>query len=396
MAHTLKVDLPQSAQRRDPSFHFHDSPLLPLDHDTPHFPTTAPTPKIPELKVTTQDYTTYNPASHPPPRSLNMSSLKNPRHRRPSWMRDGETYRAHMQADYTRKQPVPHSDADFDGYSYDIAHVTAWKINPDLSSKLAPWFVDWIEDWSAAGAAVQTTLHRITLLDHESLDRGWPERKQHGSLSRTISNTSNTETPQSPKSPTSKSSGARTPQSNNNNNCNSISRVQSTDLTKLVIDENETADHTLETPPFTPEVVNSGSNSPVISAVDTAQLDEKLSTVTTNDSQAITSPDENMISARPFDQPSWERFLDQYKRELEGVKSDDIVRFRHLARKICTGYKEMLAEDNSFSDETRADFQNWWKDMEIKQDQLEKEVSHVSLPTLDEVKRLRVVHGLGV
>ena len=136
-----------------------------------------------------------------------MSVTRQPRHRRPSWMRDANTYRIHLDADAKRSEPSEFIDPDLEGYSYDPIYFPTWELKPPLRDKLPERLRGLIDDWSYAGAAVQTSLHRITLLDHEGMDRGWPV-KTSSHLSHTTSTISSTCAPSPPSSAASPHAGS--------------------------------------------------------------------------------------------------------------------------------------------------------------------------------------------
>ncbi|KAF2156924.1 hypothetical protein K461DRAFT_7214 [Myriangium duriaei CBS 260.36] len=330
-----------------------------------------------------------------------MSVTRQPRHRRPSWMRDANTYRIHLDADATRSEPPEFIDPDLEGYCYDPAYFASWELKSPLREKLPESLQGLIDDWSYAGAAVQTALHRITLLDHEGMDRGWPE-KTTAHLSRTTSAVSSMCVPSPPLSTTSPFVGGSFSSSRDA----ARFRLPPLCMTSFKAPAFGHTNTLVETPPYSPEdakPVDLPVDSPInVYSIDPFKLNERLVNFEhAGPTGAIGQLSPPLCPASPtgppFDETSWERYLEQYKREMEGVQNEDAPRFRHLAHKVMVDYRVRLEEDHDvFDADTQKLFDAWWARMSAQQKQLQEDIDKVSMPTLAEIKHVRRVYGLHV
>ena len=257
-----------------------------------------------------------------------------------------------------------------------------------------------IDDWSYAGAAVQTSLHRITLLDHEGMDRGWPV-KTSSHLSHTTSTISSTYAPSPP-------SSAASPHAGSVSSGSGPGRIRLPSLCTMATRAPafSYAPAFATTPPYSPEDAKS-IDLPVDSPtdahfIDPLKLNERLINFEHNQplrNLGQISPPLGFPchAIAPFDEPSWERYLEQYKREMEGVQNEDAPRFRHLAHKVTVDYRIRLEEDvDTLDEEARETFKAWWDEVAVMQKKVQEEIDKVSMPTLTEIKHVRGVYGLHV
>ncbi|GAM88883.1 hypothetical protein ANO11243_069170 [Dothideomycetidae sp. 11243] len=311
-------------------------------------------------------------------------------------MRDANTYRIHLESDVQRSEPPEFIDPDLEGYCYDPKYYCAWAVEPALREKLPQKLLGVIDDWSYAAAAVQTSLARIAILDHRGLDRGWPE-KTSAHLSRTTSGANSIGSPSPPSSATSPPGGSFSIHGD----------AARSKLTPLLIGSTARPTYTstaIDTPPWTPQDIKSANlaiESPTEGhLIDPLKLNERLITfeqVHTPVSMPNLSPSLSPVdSLGPlFDEPAWERYMEEYRREIDGLQKEDWPRFRHLGHKIMVDYRLILDEyPEEINQDTQKLFMPWWNKMTGRLKKVQEDVEGVSMPTLSEIKHVRRVYGL--
>ena len=305
-------------------------------------------------------------------------------------MRDPNTYRIHIESTIERRETTEPIDPDLEGYCYSVEHYATWELKQPLRDKLPKQMIGIIDDWAAAAAAVQTSIGRINMLDHEGIDRGWPE-KTSSHLSRTTSDLNSMCSPSPPSSAISPPAGSFC----SNGDFSLPPPHRAAPPSSL-----SSAQAVFESPPWTPDDVTSARPpfEPLSSGhtIDPLKLNERLSSYEHQSSAGDASPSTSSACAA-FDAPSWERYLDEYKREVEALQKEDLPRVRHLAHKITVDYRLLLEEHVDAIDNLGQElFSIWWSRMSTLQNKLQEDVEQVSMPTLAEIKHVRRVYGLPV
>ncbi|KAH0026433.1 FAD/NAD(P)-binding domain-containing protein, partial [Aureobasidium melanogenum] len=321
-----------------------------------------------------------------------MPFAAQPRHRRPSWRQSRVSHRTYLETDFKRKQEheMP-ADADSDTFYYNAAFVVEWLIPADLRLRLPESLVTELDDWQAAGAAVCTALARIDKLDDESLHRGWPSRPNLH-LSRTTSDCSAIGSPQfSTTEPFEISSPPSRPA-----------------LSSLQTSFGSTLSTSPDAPPFTPQDSIMGDEVDEISTslrdkVSLEHVDAMLATRVRRVSESAGSPSPLMspISRQSsseltfgtdqrFDESAWETFLRSYEAELEHLRTETLVRFRHIGKSVDRLWLDLRCDGvHPVSESTAFEFVAWWKKMNDKEQEYEKEVQMLEAPQLELVSLRR-------
>ncbi|CAD0110011.1 unnamed protein product [Aureobasidium uvarum] len=288
------------------------------------------------------------------------------------------------------------ADADADTFYYNAAFVAEWMLPTDLRLRLPEALVTELDDWKAAGAAVCTALARIDKLDDESLHRGWPSRP-NGHLSRTTSDCSAVGSLQFPTTGSMEMSSPQT-------------RVA---LPSLQTSFGSTLSTTPNTPPFTPRDSIVGDEVDEISAsfrdkVSLEHVNSMLATRVRRASESADSPSPIMspISRQSsnelafgtdqlFDESAWETFLRSYEAELDHLRSETLVRFRHIGKSVDRLWLHLRCDGvHPVSRSTAAEFVAWWERMNEKEQEYEKEVQTLEVPQLELVSFQRASQGL--
>lgn len=302
-----------------------------------------------------------------------------------------------LETDFNRKQEheVP-ADADSDTFCYNPAFIVEWMIPADLRLRLPESLMTELDDWQAAGAAVCTALARIDKLDDESLHRGWPSRPNLH-LSRTTSDCSANGSPQSPTTGPSEISSPR-------------SRPA---LSSLQTSFDSTMSTSPDIPPFTPHDSIMGDEVDEISTsfrdkVSLEHVDAMLATRVRRASESAGSPSPIMSpisrqssnelplgNDQQFDESAWETFLRSYEAELEHLRTETLVRFRHIGKSVDRLWLDLRCDGvQPVSESIAAEFVAWWKKMSDKEQEYEKEVQMLEVPHLELVSLQRASRGL--
>lgn len=324
------------------------------------------------------------------------------RHRRPSRI----THRADLEAEFYRRK-TPNMPPDGDTFYYNQAFVCEWEMPADLWVRLPSQLTSELKAWQAAGAAVMTVLARYDNLELEALYRGWPE-KMTNHLSRTTSYAS--PTLQSPISP-------------------ALGSLPEDDVDKLPSlmaklghvrpRKDSTMPAALDTPPFTPQdsfeheqAIYEAAAAPVIH--DKADLDQvncRLADMARRTSGArryeqtpSATPSSRRGSAQShtpmaatFDEAAWDVYINSCKAELEHLRSETLVRFRHLGRGIDRLWTDLKNDSSQhILKGASVEFVHWWRRMTEKAQEFESEAKALELPELEEVKLERIAQGLPV
>jgi hypothetical protein len=271
-------------------------------------------------------------------------------------------------------------------------------IPADLRLRLPESLVTELDDWKAAGAAVCTALARIDKLDDESLHRGWPSR-HNIHLSRTTSDCSALESPHSPTTGPLELSSPQT-RSTLSSHETSFGSVLSTSP---------------DTPSFTPRDSIMGDDIDEISTsfrakVSLEHVDAVLATRVRRVSESAGSPSPIMspISRQysndlvfdadhQFDESAWDVFVRSYEAELEHLRIETLVRFRHVGKSVDRLWLDLRCDGvHPVSKSTVADFVAWWKQMKDKEQEYEKEVQMLEVPQLELVSFQRASQGMSI
>lgn len=320
--------------------------------------------------------------------------MKQPRHRRPSFMQTPAALRTYLQSDFARKQG-PTMASEYDSFSYNPRDLDEWTLSSDLSKKIPAQLFAEVEGWQAAGAAVSTGIHRLERLDADALYRGWPAKKT-GHLSRATSNAGSESACASPPS-----SQSPLPSYGHSDPIHQLPR-----LITCLSNMSATSDAIIDTPPFTPD--EGTTSMPFIPragrrSIEPSQGHDGLQTLEEDGAMVFdtpprmpTSPVLGSPTLSAFDEGSWEVYTRQYAAELESLCMQELVRFRHIRR----GIDKLLVVPQSVKDaettEWREEFETWWERMGEKQQAQEKIVHDFKMPGLDSVKQERVIHGLSL
>ena len=323
------------------------------------------------------------------------------RHRRPSRI----LHRADLEESFRRKK-TPVMVPDGDTFYFNQAYVSEWAMAPELWARLPSWLTSELPAWQAAGAAVLTVLARYDSLEREAPSRGWPE-KTHSHLSRTTSHASPAiRSPIPPVIEAALSEGV-----------DFLPPLQS----KFRRDSKGTMPAAIDTPPFTPQDNTMGdqhhldiSATSLINDTALAQVNSRLSSmaITTacdTSGRKVSEPSpsitpssrrgsaESQSTVSVFDEPSWDIYINSCKAELAHLRSETLVRFRHLGRgidRLCVEMKAHTTQPMHVGIET--EFRVWWKQMMDKALDYESEVRALDLPDLEEVKAERLAQGLSI
>jgi len=316
-----------------------------------------------------------------------------PRSRRPSRI----NHRANLEAEFRRREKTPVMAPDGDIFCYNHAFVSEWAMAADLWERLPAHLTSELMNWQAAGAAVMTVLARYDNLEKEAPSRGWPE-KSHRHLSRTTSHTSPT-----PHSPVSSVLGSPP------NNGIAIPPPVTTEFALV------------DTPPFTPKDSFTGDDylnaekdaaSGIIDDAELDRINSRLASMYRRSSS--TKMDQPSPSATPslrrgsdesitstysfFDEAAWDVYINSCKAELDNLRCETLVRFRHLSHGIDRVWADLNHYDKAqhISAKASAEFVAWWKLMNDKAQDLETEAKALELPDLEEVKSQRLSQGLSI
>jgi hypothetical protein len=266
----------------------------------------------------------------------------------------------------------------------------------ELRIRLPESLMTELDDWQAAGAAVCTALARIDKLDDESLHRGWPSRPNIH-LSRTMSDCSAIESPQSP---------------------TTGSLEMSSPQTRGILSSHQTSFGSIfstspDTSPFTPRDSIMGDEVDEISTsfrskVSLEHVDAVLATRARRASESAGSPSPIMSpisrqssnelvfdADQQFDESAWDVFVRSYEAELEHLRTETLVRFRHIGKSVDRLWLDLRCDGvHPVSKSTVADFVAWWKQMNDKEQEYEKEVQMLEVPQLELVSFQRASQGL--
>lgn len=331
-----------------------------------------------------------------------------PRHRRPSRI----NHRANLEAEFRKRTPAMVQDADT--FYYNEAFTSEWAMPPDLWVRLPTQFTSEIKIWQAAGAAVMTVLTRYDKLELEATSRGWPEHK-NAHLSRTTSCAS--PSVYSVTSPALSSTTSPVLGSPLTEEVATLYRLDTMFDQDTKFDRNKSA--MIDTPPFTPQDSNLSEQLSFESEVGPTtnkeayldQVNSRLASMTFRSPEQYArelspspTPSSRRSSARSqtsapvfFDEGAWDVYLNACKAELDHLRTETLVRFRHLGHGINKLWTD-LKNDNPehLLGNASAEFSIWWKRMSEKAQECENEAKALELPNLEEVKLERLAQGLSV
>lgn len=125
---------------------------------------------------------------------------------------------------------------------------------------------------------------------------------------------------------------------------------------------------------------SAGSPSPIMSPISRQDSNE------TNDG-----------SGQQFDESAWDVFVRSYEAELEHLRSETLVRFRHIGKSVDRLWLDLRSECvHLVSKSTAEDFVTWWKKMRDKEQEYENEVQMLEPPQIEAVSHQRITQGLTV
>lgn len=340
-----------------------------------------------------------------------------PPHRRPSWKLSRASHRTYLEADFTRNpKPISEMQTDGDTFYYNPAFLEEWNMPEHLWVRLPAVLTGAVGNWQAAGAAVCTAQSRIDKLDSEGLHRGWPI-KTNAHLSRSMS---------------AASSSLQSPVSPSHRDVASLPPLQ-TSFGDISLDGNFMLLPAVETPPFTPQDSIIGdehtpdlvSPAPVDSktVLQLQQINDRLAMMARRNSEdathPVTMPSPSMtplsrfmtpVSRRAssaidiapfvqthFDEAAWDVYINSYSAELDHLRSEALVRFRHIGHEVDKVWRDLKNDSTQPMDlGTSAEFVKWWKDMMEKSTDCEKEAQAMEVPNLEVIKVERLSQGLPV
>lgn len=321
-----------------------------------------------------------------------------PRNRRPSRI----NHRAHLEASFRQKTPVMVPDGDT--FYYDPAFISEWTMPADLWIRLPNELTTELRTWQAAGAAVLTVLTRYDKLEREGLSRGWPEHS-NAHLSRTTSHAS--PVLNAGASPTFGSPLQEM-----------VSVLQKLDTKPDRRSNKDTDTHAvIDTPPETPQVeastnfpsFGSATEPSITTEADLDRVNSRLASMTYRSPPrqfAELSPSTSMSSRRSsafsqtpvpatFDESAWDTYINACKAELDHLRGETLIRFRHLGHGINKLWNELRTDPSKHVlAGANMEFSAWWTRMSGKAKELESEAKALELPDLQEVRRGRLAHGL--
>lgn len=173
-----------------------------------------------------------------------------------------------------------------------------------------------------------------------------------------------------------------------------------------------------DTPPFTPQDSNLSDQSiaeaveaPAIhNEADLNQVNTRLADMELRNERVphelspITTPNSRRscsISETPFqpvfDEAAWDVYVNSCKAELEQLRKETLVRFRHLGRGIDRLWHDLKSDASQHMlMGASMEFVSWWECVSGKAQQCEDEARLLELPDLEEVKMEREAHGLPI
>lgn len=149
----------------------------------------------------------------------------------------------------------------------------------------------------------------------------------------------------------------------------------------------------LDTPPFTPEDAKVAGHAfvPAQESVDLFQLNDRLETFTRRSSETPAS------TPPQFDEGAWDVLVNSCAAEIDTLRVDLIVNFRHMRRNIEKLLVEIrISKSVQFDPAAKEAFLAWWKEMADKERECERKVRDLTLPDLDKIKEERIANGLHV
>lgn len=272
----------------------------------------------------------------------------------------------------------------------------------DLWIRLPASLAAELKAWQAAGASVCTALARIDKLDVESLHRGWPSR-HNAHLPRTTSDCSAIESPRPRQADASGPSPFHLPAA--------LPPIQTNFKTSA-------ASASPDTPPFTPQDSIIGDDVGLISTsshdkISLEHVNTVLATKVRRASESIVvtgtpSPTMSPIPRRvsndstdntdeQFDEAAWDIFLRSYEAELEHLRTETLVRFRHIGKSVDRLWLDLKSDSmKPMLKSASAEFVTWWQKMNDKAQEYEKEVRMLEVPQLELVSFQRASQGLSI
>ncbi|TKX27367.1 hypothetical protein C1H76_0204 [Elsinoe australis] len=299
-------------------------------------------------------------------------------------------------------------------------YLYKYELPNELREGLSSSLIKLVDQWTQSAAAVKNDLQHFKKLDLQETDAGWPVKSPVRRLSRADSDPTNEArlitlcSPSPPTSFPSSVSGSFVHTSGNNPGPLRLF----TDTDSMFQHKTSTISGAPDTPPYSPDsaVPVSGpvSAAPSVdSDVESLQLD--LGGLDVNEISQSFSSDVSSSLASPiakdpiphgdtFDPEAWRKFAEKYTTDLSDVRKGDLFDMIDRRRCIDRKYREICLdgdddegeEAKDMTEETKAQFETWWQRMGQKHDKLEARIEAIPLPDLEEVKRIRVLHGLPI
>ncbi|KAM0716364.1 hypothetical protein Q7P37_007809 [Cladosporium fusiforme] len=293
---------------------------------------------------------------------------KAPLHRRASWGKNPQSYDAYMRNDLAKiRSPTSSQDYGLGNFSYDNKYLSDWAMPEAIKHEHLPKQIfDKADDWSAAGAALDTALERIDHLRVEAIYRGWPDKK-HAHLAR----------PHWP-SPTGPGAQFHAPFPEKPS---TLPRPTTTKGNGI--------------PPFTPLNAPTTPANPTEGNAATLPDLSKINTqLSPSSSTSPVSPPTSTPTAPTFDEPAWQTYTNQFLAELHDLRGNALGRFKGTARDVDTLQAEY--EHTAEYAGVFKMFRLWWEGQRGKVKLYEERVRGLEVPSEAEARRERVGAGLGV
>lgn len=320
-------------------------------------------------------------------------SMNQPAYRRPSWAQHEKSYETYMRNDSIISRTSSNSpDFGPENFSYDPSYLPQFAMPEGVIKERVAFpqilRVE-INDWALAGAALCTSLSRISRLKKEAVERGWPRAKTYAHLSRSggagsptsagaqsVASSPVTSPMMLPASIA--SAPGYTPLSSTESSANVASGIIAPRPTPKG----------LESPPVSPK----GSSTPAYISNDAKAVLPDLSKLPSDLSPRCPPSSGSETPGALFDENAWETYINSFRAELQDLRSHAFGRFKGFGRTIA---RLVVEYGNSTEYKTGiAAFENWWNVMKPKIGQYEEQVKALQIPDLEQVKMARAELGL--
>ncbi|EMC99140.1 hypothetical protein BAUCODRAFT_31453 [Baudoinia panamericana UAMH 10762] len=296
-------------------------------------------------------------------------------HRRPFWAKTEKSLKLYIENPRgSESSAKAHSlkvvDYGIDNFSYDPDQLAAFVMPANLPERIPHELLDKTIDWQKAGAALCTTLNRISLSYNNAVNSAFPHRSKSVSFGtssdeQATSGAAVSSPPESPLSPS------------------PIKALTLHQLEKLTTTARSevTLPMGMESPPYTPFDASSyGSPVSFEKGKEAANLIPDLALV---DNQLSPLPSLELMSSA-YSPISWEYFTKQYDEQLRDCKIA-YQRVRGYGRTIDIMLIELSRVMKPEIKLATIDYRKWWESLQLKVSELRKVVETLKRPTLDNV-----------